>query len=283
MDELESRYSDATILSEPLRSAAAEEPRKRLVRFCDNQEESSSHQSIQMGGLLAGGLLAGGMAGNHTFGEVSDASLATLDIFDDEGSPSRTIAPGFSESTDIVTGAEGTAGNNASGKGSDASFRTLDMFDYDGLASITIDAGSSDSKSKISKEESSDDETDEESVDSEDEKEKQIRRSMLFAMFGVGAMGLAAFGFRKIMNIVNRDRDQDAGGAGDMVSDVADSTMLLSDASNKGAAAMVPIPSPSSEATVAQASMNASAQQSSFTFTATGALGNNAAAMTGAQ
>lgn len=264
-EEQEVRYSDETILSEFLRSAAAEEPRKRFVRFFD-EPEVSSDQSVKMGGLLAGGLLAGGMGGCHTFGEGSDTALGTLDIFDDEGSPSRNIDPGSSDSN-IVAGevAAGMVGESAFEEGSDDSFGILDVFHDEGSPSTTIDPGSSNSKITTS-----DDETDEDSVDSEAEKEKEIRKSIMYAFFGAGAIGFAAFGFKKVMNMMNHDRDQDAGGSGDMVSDAADTTTHLSDASS----------TKSSEA-IAQASLNASAQQSD-PFLAC-AFGANPTAMTGAQ
>ena len=279
-EEQEVRYSVETILSEPLRSAAAEEPRKRVVRFFDDQEEPSD-QSTQIGGLLAGrllaggiltgGLLAGGVTGNLTVGEESDASLGSLDIFDDEGSPSGNIDPGSSHS-DIEAGrvASGTAEKNAFGEGSDDSFGIMSMFHDEELPSKTIGPGSSDSQITTIQEDSND-ETDEESVDSEAEKEKEIRKSLVYAFLGVGIIGLAAFGFKKVMNMINRDQKQDAEGSGDMVSDAADTTTHLSDVSSTKA----------SEA-IAQASLNTSAQQSD-TFVVVGAFGNNPAAMTGAQ
>ena len=169
------------------------------------------------------------------------------------------------------------AGNNAFGERSDASLGLLDMFDDDESPSRTIDTGSFDTTTMV---EDSNDESDEQSVDSNTEKERKIRKSMMYAVLGVGAMGLVGFGFKKVMEMFNRNRDQDdARGAGDMFSDAADTTTHLSDVSSMGATNM-PTPSPSSEA-IAQANINTSLQQSN-TFVA-GVSGNNPAAMTGAQ
>jgi hypothetical protein len=265
-EEQEVRYSGESLLGESQRSA--EEPRKRVVRFFDEQE--SSDHSIEMGGLLPGG-----MAGNHTFGDGSDASLGTLDMFDDEGLPSRTIDAGSSDSNI----AAGMAGKNAVGEGSSLSLQILDIFHDKRSSPRNIDAGSSHSKITSIKE-GSDDESDDESVDSDAEKEKELRKSIMYAVFGMGAMGLAAFGFKRIMSMMNRDRDHDAGGAVDMVRNASDPTAHLSDVSSMGTT-NVPIPPPSSEA-IAQASMNTSAQQASSTFVAS-TPGNYSAAMTGAQ
>jgi hypothetical protein len=115
-----------------------------------------------------------------------------------------------------------------------------------------------------------DDDSSNNSLDEEEEQEKQIRKTLLMAMFGMGFMGLVGFGTKKLMNILSRDRDQDSG-AGDIVGDSIDTATHAADSGSSSQAA-------------AQGSFNASASasQTSNTLVVAG-VGNSPAAMTAAQ
>jgi hypothetical protein len=154
---------------------------------------------------------------------------------------------------------------------SDASMYMLDVFDEGGAGGNNNGTNSSQNLDASGNSMIETDE-DDHSLDEAEEQEKQIRKTLLMTMFGIGFMGLVGFGTKQLMRILCRGKDQDLG-AGDIVGDGIDTATHAADGG------------PSSQVT-AQASLNASAnassQSSSKAFAMFG-VGNNPAAVTGAQ
>ena len=148
---------------------------------------------------------------------------------------------------------------------SDASMCMLDIFDEGGSGGNNHNNGSQNLDASVK-----DDDSSNNSLDEEEEQEKQIRKTLLMTMFGMGFMGIVGFGTKKLMKILSRDRDQDLG-AGHTVGDGMDPATHAADSGSSSQAA-------------AQGSFNASANasQSSNTLAMAG-VGNNPAAMTGTQ
>ena len=152
---------------------------------------------------------------------------------------------------------------------------TLDIFDegidYSAEETPTSSNNSSSSLSFLSLQDKMflqemDDEDDDsfaESIDSEAEKEKEVRRKIAFAVIGVGAMALIGMSFKKAMSFFQKSKSEDdavdlgAEAAGEVADDAAAASFQLgTDAA-------------------AQASFNASMSQSSTNFAAAAGAGAN--------
>jgi hypothetical protein len=155
---------------------------------------------------------------------------------------------------------------------SDASISMLDIFDKAG-------SGGNDNNGIRNVKADEDDNNSDISLDEEEEQEKKTRKTLLMTMFGMGFMGLVGFGTKKLMNILSRDKDQDLG-AGDVVGDGIDTATHAQGVSRDSSGGSF------FEAAAEQASLNASANASSQGSSSAFAMftvGNNPAAMTGAQ
>jgi hypothetical protein len=148
---------------------------------------------------------------------------------------------------------------------SDASMGMRDIFDKGG-------SGDLDAHTDAVR----DDDNSNNSFDEEKEAEEQIRRTFFITIFGIGFRGVLMLGVKKLMNILGHDQEDQDLGAGDIVGDGIDTATQPAQGASGGS---------SSQAT-AQASFNASANassQSSSNAFAMFTVGNNPAAMTGAQ
>jgi hypothetical protein len=154
---------------------------------------------------------------------------------------------------------------------SDASMYMLDVFDEGGAGGNNNNNSQKLVASGASIFETVDeDDSSNNYIDEEEEQEEQIRKTLLMTMFGMGFMGLVGFGTKKLLNILlSRDKDQDLG-TGDIVGDGIET------------ATHAPDGGPSSQAAV-QGSFNASSNASQTSSAAGAGVGNNPAAMTGAQ
>jgi hypothetical protein len=160
-----------------------ERNRKRVVRFLED-EEDPNEESMDRGFMMMGGLAAaGGMAAAGMLASKANDALQE----------------------------------------SDASICMLDVFDEgesrgNNNNSQHLDTSGTSMFKRVENDDSSNS-----SLDEEEEQEKQIRKTLLMTMFGMGFMGLVGFGTKRLMNILSRDKDQDLG-AGDIVGDGIDTT-----------------------------------------------------------
>jgi hypothetical protein len=255
--------SSSTISScEPLYApdGGGEPHRKRVVRFLEDQDNSEPSLDVDMGNM-GGGLIMAASAG----GLAAEEML----VVPPEGNASLQL--------------------EASQQDLDSSIGMLDIFEegaYSASSSQDHDASGNSMMEKGNGDSGDDDSQN--SIDEEEEQEKQIRKTLMLTVFGMGLMGLVGFGSKKLMNMLSRggggDNDQDLG-AGDIVGDGIDTATHAADVVDIGGhiAGEVAGTSSSSQA-AAQASFNASANasQNSNGFFVAGA-GNNPATMTGAQ
>jgi hypothetical protein len=221
-----------------------DDSRTRVVRFADDEDmdDTQTPNLLIAGGLAAGSLVAGG--------------FANMEKNTTSGLPSSNQG---NNRDDIL-----------SNQDSDASIDMFDIFDEG------TDAKGYHSTSKASSggfdddDDTDDDDDDLNSIDSQEEQEKEIRRKMMFAVAGVGVMGLLGLGFKKVMSKLNGNSAEDAAEVGaDAAADAIDDATTIAVHLSSDAAT--------------QASFNASASQSNFAFAGAAGANNNAAAMTGAQ
>jgi hypothetical protein len=157
--------------------------RKRVVRFLED-EEDPNEESMDRGFMMMDELAAaGGMAAAGMLASKANDALQE----------------------------------------SDASICMLDVFDEgesrgNNNNSQHLDTSGTSMFKRVENDDSSNS-----SLDEEEEQEKQIRKTLLMTMFGMGFMGLVGFGTKRLMNILSRDKDQDLG-AGDIVGDGIDTT-----------------------------------------------------------
>jgi hypothetical protein len=232
--------------------------RKRVVRFLED-EEDPNEESMDRGFMMMDELAAaGGMAAAGMLASKANDALQESDA-------SICMLDVFDE------GESGVKSNNNS--------QHLDDSGTSMFAPVEDDDSSNNS------------------LDEEEEQEKQIRKTLLMTMFGMGFMGLVGFGTKKLMNILSRDKDQDLG-AGDIVGDGIDTAthaqgVSVGSSSQTAAQGSFNASTNASQTgsfsqTAAQGSFNASANASASSSQTSNAfaaawVGNNPAAMTGAQ
>jgi hypothetical protein len=195
---------------------------------------------------------------------------------DEEDPNEKSMDGGFMMMGGLAAGGVAAAGILASKvndalQESDASMYMLDVFDEGGAGGNNNNNSQKLVASGASIFETVDeDDSSNNYIDEEEEQEEQIRKTLLMTMFGMGFMGLVGFGTKKLLNILlSRDKDQDLG-TGDIVGDGIETATHAADGG------------PSSQAAV-QGSFNASSNASQTSSAAGAGLGNNPAAMTGAQ
>jgi hypothetical protein len=279
-------YEDA---EHPPSEQEAPYSRKRVVRFWDDDGEAESLDACSSVDTAAEGRGFGMDAGlsSSSFsssmmlvpegtinymntsteeGALFDGSISLMDVFDEEGWSSSSY------SKDSYTAAGGAGADSKSSSG---------MLGI--LATPTPGIYCDDEE-----DEGQDDNDDTNSIDEEEDQEKQIRRSLLFAVLGMGAIGLVSYGAKKIMSVMsyrnNNEEEELVGVAGDAVGDALDTAVYVStdvavDAGGHGIAEGVAASSAS------QAAFNASASSSSsqIGFAAAGGAASNPSAATAAQ
>jgi hypothetical protein len=169
--------------------------------------------------------------------------------------------------------------NDALHQDSDASICMLDIFDEGGSSVNSNIKNSQNQDASVKDYDSSSN-----SLDEEEEQEKQIRKTMLMTMFGMGFMGLVGFGAKKLMNILSRGKDQDSG-AMDIVGDGIDTATQATDTATHAtdSASLFQTATQGSSDASSKAYFNANASSQSSKDFAMGAMTNNPAGMTGAQ
>jgi hypothetical protein len=227
--------------------------RKRVVRFWDEDEESEA--SLDAGGLLFAdaGLVA------------ADGSLSVVGAF--------SMVP--EEETDKNHTEEQQFDGSISMSGS---ISMLDVFDEEG-------SFANKSLSILDEEEEEEGEEDDQNPIDKDakEEEKQIRGTLLLAIFGVGFIGLVSFGAQKLMGALSRDNN-----AAEIVGDVVDTTAHATHTVEVGGHIADGVASSASQTTATQqAALNASASSSSLTGSsnnvAAAGVANNPSSATAAQ
>lgn len=161
----------------------------------------------------------------------------------------------------------------------DGSISLLDVFDEE-------ESGDSKSLSMLEtgdQEEGEDDDTN--SIDNEGDEEKQVRRTLLLAVFGIGFLSLVTYGAKKVMFMLHGNRNEELG-AGDIVAGDAVDTAAAhaTDIVDIGGHVAEGVASSASQTAAQQATFNASAgsSQTGNTFAAAG-VANNPSAGTAAQ
>jgi hypothetical protein len=266
--------------------------RKRVVRFLEDEEEEDLDASLDEvmgggGGLFLGAGLLGVGAGGVGFlmtAEGTNEQDGSFNLFEQQQHPHDPSASQQPQSaSDTSIGMLDVFGEEQQSSGNTSSSHSLMEKGTDNDNDNDDDGSTSTSHSDTS-------------MDDEKEQEKQIRKTLLITVVGMGFLGLLGFGGKKIMSALNRgssnEEEEVVGGAEEIMGEAADTATQAHEVAHLGGhiageGVAASSSSSSSQATVAaaqQASFNASANASSTNgFGMVGGVGNTTGAMNGAQ